>query len=267
MTDIKFEGFKINFDDYLFFSINKKENKVVIGGDFLPNDMHITFMLGILLKEFDLHLTRNIAGNVSLRIPVYKVAYTDMEAVMKLFIRHILRKTTLEKVVEKYSIFFPLPEANDEKYDELSKIAKQHIDALIQRKGESISKYKVRLDEAKISEIMKACGQQDAPLRKWFINNCYDVTVLSQFDKCAGFLFKQDKILGLFRLPFPDGNYEHFTINLDRIESEFTSFPHTNNGRKIFDHWHKAKNLLLQARTQEDLKDFKALRIKVNKKK
>jgi len=29
MTDEKFDGFKISFDDYLFFSINKKETIVI----------------------------------------------------------------------------------------------------------------------------------------------------------------------------------------------------------------------------------------------
>lgn len=191
-TDIPFK--KVEITPAVWVAL--APDKLMLGGNFLPAEMHLTLSFGVRSGWFDLHMTKNCDGR-GLHAPLIKVPRADVESLGDLTIRWVGRTVfgsmadaDLRAMAARRAVLLLLPETDDED-PELGEAAKANFGHLVGRRG--AGKYRIDLDDPKFKAAIDGLVEPGAPIQNWLHGRLFRPSVLRNLPGRAGVVYDQGR--------------------------------------------------------------------------
>ena len=238
-------------------------DKLMIGGTFLPSNIHITMPYGYKTNYIDFHLTKNIKNGGQIHASLIKIHRDDFIPILvilgKRFLNYLLgslKEVSISWLIENNFVFIPFPQANSKQYDKVASKLFKPLAPIVHQKGKE--KY-IDIDNEETKNLLESFFfmQPDNYSYKWIINNARHPSLIRRYKKCYGMVISKSNSFGFLRLPLYNYKYKNFIISPDLLLKDVKEIFKLLVGDKMFaqvkEKYSESYNQLSKAVDKSDL--------------
>ena len=260
-NNTKIKKISINDDSWIAFN----DDLLMLGGTFLPSNIHITIYFGFKLERIKIHLTKNLKENRKIHVPLIEMCYSDLDQIFQIiasryysYFMGILKEIKLSELTQTGNYLFLFPEKDSQNEIKLLNNFKISLDPLIKERGIAKKKYHIDLDERKIEQIAAKLfyNQKKSSFLPWFKSNIFKPNILNNLNGCTGMIYMNNDWFGFIQMPTPDG-IKNYILSKKAITLDNINLLKSIIGEVVFNKiYAKWKESIKRLRTSNDPNEF-----------